>query len=119
MIRETLFELLYQSSNTVYIKKSNYVYIFAAEPENTTITLIPKEVLVGESVAIICDSVGVPEPSYTITHNDSDLITVNNTQKTYMLKNVQWKDAGKYECNAMNKLGSDSAFDVLIVGKSA
>ena len=91
---------------------------FPAKPEKTSITFEPKEPKIGESVNITCTSIGVPEPRYSIIHNDTIQIITYSTEKMYTINNVQWNDTGKYECVATNELGDDSAFDDLkISGK--
>ena len=59
---------------------------------------------IGRSVTKTCSSDGEPEPSYTITHNG----TVISTVKSYTISNVQWTDAGTYECIAKNIVGNDT-----------
>ncbi|CAB4036755.1 B-cell receptor CD22-like isoform X1, partial [Paramuricea clavata] len=75
------------------------------KPENTKITLTLERAGVGRSFTVTCNSRGVPEPSYNLTHNGTKI----STNKTYTKDNVQYSDAGTYKCIVWNKLGSDSA----------
>ncbi len=71
---------------------------------------------VGEEVIIECTSHGVPEPSYKITHIDTE--TVHN-EKTFTISEAKLSDNGTYECVAWNKLGNDSdSKNVIVVGKT-
>ena len=84
---------------------------FTAKPGNTNITLTPKTVKVGEKVVITCESNGVPEPKYNITHNGTEV----STEKTYIIPMVNKTHAGTYKCFVWNKLGNDSDSDILTV----
>ena len=53
---------------------------------------------------IRCESDGFPEPSFTITHNGTE---ISNETKHIILV-VKWDDAGTYKCIARNELGRDS-----------
>ena len=78
--------------------------------------LIPAEpAILGGPVILMCKSDGFPEPSYTIIHNGS---TVVSNDKTYVISKVNWSDSGSYRCFANNKLGRDSKTHYLkVVGK--
>ena len=65
-------------------------------------------------VNITCESDGLPEPSYSITHNGTEV----STNKTYTIDDVQYRHAGTYKCVAKNKIGNDSASaNLTVVGK--
>ncbi|CAB4008681.1 B-cell receptor CD22-like, partial [Paramuricea clavata] len=81
------------------------------KPNNTKITITPEAAVVGGSATITCNSDGLPEPNYNLTHNG----TAISTNKTYTIDNVQYSDAGTYKCIARNKLGTDSASTSLTV----
>ena len=69
---------------------------------------------VGETVIITCESDGVPEPKYTITHNGTEI----STEKMHIIRMVNKTHAGTYKCFVWNKLGNDSDSDILtVVGK--
>ncbi|CAB4038035.1 neural cell adhesion molecule 1-like isoform X7, partial [Paramuricea clavata] len=84
------------------------------KPKNTTITFTKSTAVVDGNVAVMCNSNGLPEPSYTIIHNDNKVVT---KKSTYTIVDVKYSDAGTYKCIASNKLGSDSASRSLTVGK--
>ncbi len=84
---------------------------FAAKPGNTNMKLTPKKVKVGQKVTIMCESHGVPEPKYNITHNGTEI----STEKTYIIPKVEWKHAGTYKCFVWNIRGNDSDSDILNV----
>jgi hypothetical protein len=83
---------------------------FTVKPNNTGVTFTKNPAVVGGNFAVICESNGLPEPSYTITHNG----TMLSTGKMYTILKVKWSDAGTYKCIAENKLGRDSAFAYII-----
>ncbi|CAB4017815.1 B-cell receptor CD22-like isoform X1, partial [Paramuricea clavata] len=78
---------------------------FCIKPDNTNITFTPEIAVVNGSVTITCNSEGLPEPSYSIIHNGTEV----STNKTYTIDDVQYRHAGIYTCIAMNKRGKDSA----------
>ncbi|XP_028416917.1 contactin-4-like [Dendronephthya gigantea] len=73
-------------------------------PHVTTITFMPKRAEVGKAMNITCESEGLPEPSFIITHNNTEIIV----EKTYNIPQVNWSDGGLYQCIARNILGSNS-----------
>ena len=85
---------------------------FAVKPNNTNISLIPQPVILGGSVEIKCDSVGVPEPHFIINGPNGKL---NVTGKSHTIEDVEKSDEGSYTCVATNALGNDSATDNLTV----
>ncbi|CAB4026538.1 vascular cell adhesion 1, partial [Paramuricea clavata] len=84
-----------------------------SQPNNTNITITPKEAKVGESVNITCESEGRPEPRYNITNNR----IVLTTDELYTISEAKLSDNGTYECIAWNKHGNDSDSDILTVEK--
>lgn len=48
--------------------------------------------------------------------NDNNKYNFANEGKTLQVENVQWTDAGDYECEAMNELGGAVAYATLTVG---
>ena len=81
----------------------------------TDITLTPNPIELNSSVTIKCSSLGYPEPSFNITHNDTIFIT---TSKSYTIQTVKYSDAGVYKCVAKNNLGRDSDNETLhVIGK--
>ena len=69
---------------------------------------------VGKAINITCESVGVPKPSFIITHNDTEVVA--NT--TYNIPQVKWSDGGLYQCIATNELGSNSkSYCLTVLGK--
>ena len=89
-------------------------FFFTVIPKNTTITFTKDPAVVGGNVAVMCESNGLPEPSYTIFHNDTKIVS---NKSTYAINNVQYSDAGTYKCIASNKLGNNPASKNLTVGK--
>jgi hypothetical protein len=75
--------------------------------------LTPKKVKVGGSFGITCESNGVPEPKYSITHNGTEI----STEKMHIIPKVEWRHAGTYKCFVWNNFGNDSDSDTLAVGK--
>jgi hypothetical protein len=83
------------------------------KPRKTAITFTPEKVVVGKSVTITCESNGFPEPSYTIVHNDTEI----SNEKTLNVSEVEWSQAGLYQCVAINKLGRNSkSYCLTVVG---
>ena len=84
------------------------------KPRKTAITFTPEKVVVGKSVTITCESNGFPEPSYTIVHNDTEI----SNEKTLNVSEVEWSDAGSYQCVAINKVGRHSkSYCLTVIGK--
>ena len=80
---------------------------FTDKPKNTSITFTPEDpekAIFGSTVDVTCKSDGFPEPSYTITHNGTEIS--NETKHTILV--VKWDDEGIYKCIARNELGDDS-----------
>jgi hypothetical protein len=68
-------------------------------------TSTPENVVFGESVVITCEAIAVPLPSYTIIHNDTEIVS---TEKTYIITVLKYSHAGSYRCIATNQLGNSS-----------
>ena len=60
---------------------------------------------VGKTVRIICKAEGFPGPNYTIFHNGIKI--TDNAVK--IIKSVNIRDGGRYECVTKNNLGQFSA----------
>ena len=96
----------------IFISKKMCCF-FTVKPEKTAITVLDTAV-VGKTVTIMCQSDGLPEPSYTIIHNDTQV----STEKTYIISKVNWRDGGLYQCVAINKLGHDlKSYCLTVKGK--
>ncbi|CAB3980049.1 matrix-remodeling-associated 5 [Paramuricea clavata] len=54
---------------------------------------------------IMCEAIAVPLPSYTIIHNDTEVVSTHNTHIITVLK---YSDAGSYKCIATSILGNSS-----------
>ncbi|XP_028399293.1 neural cell adhesion molecule 1-like [Dendronephthya gigantea] len=81
------------------------------KPGKTKIKFTPEKVVLGRSINITCESDGHPEPSYIITHNDTEV----SNGKTFTIHDVNYTHAGKYKCFAKNEFGNDSASDFLVL----
>ncbi|XP_028399310.1 limbic system-associated membrane protein-like [Dendronephthya gigantea] len=73
-------------------------------PRKINITSSQRKAKIGEAINITCESIGQPEPSFIVTHNESEIIA----ESTYNIPQVKWRDSGLYQCIAKNKLGSNS-----------
>ena len=91
-----------------------WFYFVSDKPTKTKIN-VPKEAYIGKTLAISCESDGLPVPNYAIIHNG----TIVSNEKKYIKGNVQYNHAGTYKCTAMNVLGrnSDSSNLTVIKGK--
>ena len=79
-----------------------------------SLTSTPENVVFGESVVITCEAIAVPLPSYTIIHNDTDIVS---THKTYIITVLEYSRAGFYKCIATNQLGNSSkTFSLSVAG---
>jgi hypothetical protein len=76
-------------------------------------TSTPENVVFGESVVITCEAIAVPLPSYTIIHNDTEVIS---THKTYIITVLKYSHAGSYQCIATSILGNSSKAFILSAG---
>ena len=70
-----------------------------------SLTLTPENVAFGETVVITCEAIAVPLPTYTIIHNDSEIVS---TQKTYIITVLEYSHSGSYKCFARNVRGNSS-----------
>ena len=79
-----------------------------------SLTSTPENVVFGESVVITCEAIAVPFPSYTIIHNNTEIVS---THKTYIITVLKYSDAGSYQCIATSILGNSSkAFSLSVAG---
>ncbi|CAB3996529.1 carcinoembryonic antigen-related cell adhesion molecule 1-like isoform X3 [Paramuricea clavata] len=72
-------------------------YQDAVPPRVISLTSTPENVVLGEPVVITCEAIAVPLPSYTIIHNDTEVVSTHNTHIITVLK---YRDAGSYKCIA-------------------
>ena len=97
----------------VFINEPGH-FCFLVRPYKTNITFSRGKAEVGEAINITCESEGLPEPSFTITHNNTEIIA----DRTYNISQVKWSDGGLYQCIATNKLGSNSkGYCLTVFGK--
>ncbi|CAB4020110.1 hemicentin-1 isoform X1 [Paramuricea clavata] len=85
-----------------YIK---IIVYYAVPPRVISLTSTPENVVLGEPVVIMCEATAVPLPSYTIIHNDTEVVSTHNTHIITVLK---YSDAGSYKCIATSILGNSS-----------
>ena len=78
-----------------------------------SLTSTPENAEFGESVVITCEAIAVPLPSYTIVHNDIEIVS---THKTYIITDLKYSHAGSYKCIATSILGNSSKAFSLSVG---
>ncbi|CAB4030148.1 B-cell receptor CD22-like [Paramuricea clavata] len=95
-----------------------YLTFHDADPPTViSLTSTPEIVVFGESVVITCEAIAVPLPSYTIIHNDTEIVS---THKTYIITVLEYSHAGSYKCIATSILGNSSkAFSLSVGGKAA
>ena len=75
-------------------------FCFLVRPRKINISFSQRKAEVGEAINITCESIGQPEPSFIITHNETTVIA----GKTYNISQVKCSDSGLYHCFAANKL---------------
>ena len=101
----------YQCKYNEFVKR---FFTDAVPPAVISFTSTPENVVFGESVVITCEAIAVPLPSYTIIHNDTEVISA---QKTYIIAVLKYRHAGSYKCIAANHLGNSSkAFSLSVAG---
>ena len=98
-------------SNEAFRDEVTVEVIVNYKPRDTKIEM-RGEAYVGEKLVINCASEGFPAPSFTITHNITNIVS---NHSNYIKDNVNYSDAGLYECIAKNLLGSDTKSGKLIV----
>ena len=81
------------------------LFVDAVPPRVISFTSTPEEVVFGESVVITCEAIAVPIPSYTIIHNNTEIVSVH---KTCIITHLTYSHAGPYKCIAANLLGNSS-----------
>ena len=87
------------------------LFIFADKPTKSEIRLPDKNIaFLREKLSMSCTSDGRPTPSYTITHNGTEV----SNKSTYNKSGTVWEDAGTYVCIAKNKLGTINSSAILI-----
>ncbi|CAB3977000.1 peroxidasin homolog [Paramuricea clavata] len=110
------YKCMAQSHINATDEKSIEVKVRLNFKPNKTIITLPDTAVVGKKVIITCESDGLPEPSYTIIHNGTEV----SSKKTHTISEVKRSDAGLYQCVAANKLGSNSKSHCLaVVGEPA
>ncbi|XP_041470660.1 Down syndrome cell adhesion molecule homolog isoform X2 [Lytechinus variegatus] len=106
-------------------KVSPPAVLHVAEPVNTAPELIQSKsdftLRVGETVELPCVASGYPLPTYQWS-KDGALITPGDTRSfrggNLLLSNVQLDNAGRYDCEAVNELGTVSTTRNVIVRDS-
>ena len=83
----------------------SYFFTDAVPPRVICLTSTPENAIFGKSVVITCEAITVPLPSYTIIHNDSEVVS---THKTYIIDVLEYSHAGSYKCIATSMLGNSS-----------
>ncbi|XP_035276304.1 vascular cell adhesion protein 1 isoform X3 [Anguilla anguilla] len=79
-----------------------------APPRNTTVTVSPSwQVQEGQNVTISCRTVSSPPPRYILKKDGSD-VEMESQDGTFWLQQVQLRDAGLYQLNVSNRLGSST-----------
>ena len=68
----------------------------------------------GGNLTLSCDSSGNPVPTISWTRdgspvNASERISFSDDEKQLMITNVSRTDSGEYQCEARNKVGSDTS----------
>ncbi|XP_028399390.1 uncharacterized protein LOC114522833 isoform X2 [Dendronephthya gigantea] len=91
--------------------KSDVTVYVAIRPQKINVIFSQGKAKIGEPINITCESEGVPEPRFTITHNNTEVIA----GKTYNIPQVKWSDGGLYECIAKSKFGIGSKCHCLTV----
>ena len=92
----------------------NFFYTDAVPPTVLSLTTTPVKVVIGESVVIMCEAIAVPLPSYTIIHNDTEIVSA---QKTYIITVLKYSHSGSYKCIATNHFGNSSKiFSLSVAG---
>ena len=72
----------------------------------------------GNVLYLVCEAKGYPSPSVTWKKNEKVLQT-SITRTDFIIDNTSEKDAGKYECEASNSLGTVSyTVEVTIKGNN-
>ena len=79
-----------------------------------SLTSNPENAVFGKPVAITCEAIAVPIPSYTIIHNNTEIVSY---QKSYNITVLEQKHIGSYECIVANHLGNSSKiFSLSVAG---
>ena len=89
----------------INVTKGVNLPFFIDKPVSTTIKFSSSPAVINQSVTIRCSYDGLPELSYIIYHNDTEVVSAN---KTYTISQVKREDAGKYQCIANNTFEMDS-----------
>jgi hypothetical protein len=94
--------------------KTNVLFLFIDKPTKADITLPDNNIaFLGDELTIKCASDGLPKPSYTITHNGTEV----SDKATYNKSETVWDDAGTYVCIAKNKLGTINSSSAILIVK--
>lgn len=90
---------------------------FTAAPHNVKVSGMPA-VLLGSSLTLTCEAEGKPKPAFTWTalKPDGRSVEMGKHQDLFM-QHVSLSDAGTYQCDVSNDLGSQKAsFSVVVQG---
>ena len=100
------YKCVAQSHTLTDEKAIEIIVYYAVPPTVISFTSTPAEsVVFGESVVITCEAIAVPVPSYTIIHNNTEIVS---THKTFIINDLTYSHAGPYKCIAANHLGNSS-----------
>ena len=84
---------------------NSFFFTDAIPPTVKSLGSTPEFAIVEQPVVITCEAIAVPLPSYIIMHNDTEVVS---TQNTYIIRSFKNIYAGSYKCIATNYLGNSS-----------
>lgn len=114
------------SNTTLQITNSSVTLQTYREPRSTMISVnnqssteSPVHVASGDSITLVCDTLGNPEPTLKWEYPESTNIAINSSAVLY-ISEATMENNGIYKCTASNKYGADeNKVEIKVKDKSA
>ena len=98
----------------------NFELIFISEPPSFVKTMENKEIMAGEPIVLECMASGSPKPKLSWKKDGKELVITERhfftaDDQLLVIVDTDISDAGTYECQISNSLGTEQGFSQLSV----